>query len=417
VLAFQSTRKRTTVTLLDQVFSSGSNFVLVILVARASDTAQFGVFTIAYGVITFALALSRSAVGVPLGTDLPTATRPEAQRLLGHATSAALVVGAGTGLAVMVIGLVTGIGEPMRSTMFLFAVACPVIVLQDVWRFCCVASGRPGQALASDGLWFLVGFGALVWTVATEHGLDTRHAGAVWLLGGVLALLSLSRCAVASLPRWKGFVGSVLLERRRLHLSSDAALSALTPLTVALGVAALASAQTVGALRGASTLMSPINVTVAAVQLGAIAEVSRRHPATAARMMRQLTTLLCLGTLLWGVVVVGLPSAWGRSLLGETWAPAHHVLPFTVVEYVGISIWTGAMSLLRARHRTGEALRLRVVYATTSIVAAPVVALATKEAAPVALTLAIVAVLLGLLSWAVVRSGGRSAAAVQAHPL
>src|SRR3954452_25437968 len=79
---------------IDQVCSSASNFLVVLLVARgASSTTSFGSFTVAFAVLTFVLTISRSTLRVPLGTDVHRLDADRARTMVARSMACGLALG------------------------------------------------------------------------------------------------------------------------------------------------------------------------------------------------------------------------------------------------------------------------------------------------------------------------------------
>ena len=139
------------------------------------------------------------------------------------------------------------------------ALATPVVCAQDALRFSAIRSGRPSRALLSDGTWLGLVASSLLW------GADRSPLLAIgtWALAAVVAFLAL---AIQVRPRfdWAG-------ARSILTLSWGS--SEVTVLGVALssgaffavmGVAvAVIGTESAAALRGAGTMMGPVNILLA----------------------------------------------------------------------------------------------------------------------------------------------------------
>ncbi len=341
--------RRSVAVFTDQGLSSASNFLLVILVARSLSTRDFGTFAIAFSCLTLGLGLARANLGVPLSIDLP--KEHEARVVddaIGRAVTVALLTGALIGLLVAGIALLFASGAGLRTPLLVLAVSSPFLVTQDLARYVAVAQGVPRRAVVSDLVWVLVGVTVLVASEIGGHQSPTLAAGG-WVAGGLLGLAMLRSCLRP--PVWRGTVRWFVEDRRRHHLTVDALTSAVAPLVVVSLVAAIVSPAVVGSLRGASTLMSPINVAIAAISLGAVAEIRRRPWDRAVRFMLALSAGLAACAVVWGLVVWVMPDSVGRFLLGDTWTSARAVLPFTAAEFVALAVWNGAVALLRASGR------------------------------------------------------------------
>lgn len=369
----------------------------MILVARLLTTSDFGTFAVGFSVLAVGLGLSRANLGVPLSVDLPHETDPRAvDEAIGRSMAVALVTGAAIGVVVAALGALVSDGSSLRGTLLLLACASPFLVVQDVARFVAVARGVPGRALISDLVWVCTAL-AVLGISALSHGVGALAAAGGWVLGGLLALGAIRHCLRR--PVWRGTWRWFAQDRRRRHLTVDALTAAVTPLLVVFLVATVCSPATVGSLRGASTLMSPINVGIAAVGLGAVAEVTRRSQAQGRTFMVMVSLGLAGCSVLWGAAVWLLPDGLGHFLLGPTWDSARRVLPFSTAEFVGLSVWTGAITLLRAAGRTHVSAVFRVVYLVVAVVAAGGAALLLGTATGVQAALAASAAILAVLSW------------------
>jgi hypothetical protein len=82
--------RRGALSVIDQVCSSASNFLVILLVARgATSTASSGTFTVAFGLLTFVLTTSRSTLGVPLATDLHRLEPADARMMVARSVACA----------------------------------------------------------------------------------------------------------------------------------------------------------------------------------------------------------------------------------------------------------------------------------------------------------------------------------------
>jgi hypothetical protein len=381
----------------DQGLSSASNFLLIVLVARTLDPTDFGTFAIAFGCLTLALGLSRANLGVPLSVDLPNLQdRTSIDLAIARSLGVGTTNGAVLGLVIACIAVAVAHDGGLRAALLVLALTSPFLVAQDVGRYVAVALGVPGRALVSDLVWVVVAVAVL--GLGRLEGADKPVivAGG-WILGGLLGLLTIRNCLRR--PRWSGSWLWFVNDRRRRHLTLDALTSAVAPLLMISIVATIVSPTVVAALRGASTLMSPINVAVAAVSLGAVTEITRRDWRAARRFVLLVSIGLAVSAGLWGLIVLALPDAVGRGLLGDTWPSAHTVLPFSTAEFVGVSIWNGAVALLRASGRTRTSARLRVVYLVLTVMTTTTAAASFGTARAVQVTLAVCAGLLATLTW------------------
>jgi O-antigen/teichoic acid export membrane protein len=142
------------------------------------------------------------------------------------------------------------------------------------------------------------------------------------------------------------------------------ALSFASMQTAALGVSVaivgIAGSRALGAVRGALLLLGPFTQLQAAAIAAGVAEVSRMKAGTAAvaRHVRRTTTLTAGVAVANAVVLLLLPDALGRLVLGATWAPTERLLWPACVQMVMLGLIGGVRSAL---------LGLKAVRATTTL--------------------------------------------------
>ena len=332
----------------DQVLSGLSNFLTVALVARSATPEEFGHFSLAYALLLIGLGLLRGLWGTRISLTATSGAALDAARGLLGAT--ALVTPA---LVAVVLGLSLALtGADAAGTALLIALALPVVVAQDLCRYAAVAAGRPGVAFASD----------LAWVLVVALGYAARPGMATALLVGLgAAALALVLALVALRLRPSIRMGVAAL-RERHRTGEVAALGSVAVAAagwVGLGLATLSlGAASAGALRGASTVMAPVNTLFAFVGLALLPLVHRASADRQVRLTVRLSAGLAVAVAAWGALLLVAPPAVGELLLGASWAPARAVLPWTVVEYAALAVSLGGLLGLQARQASGVLLRL-----------------------------------------------------------
>ena len=375
----------------DQGLSSLSNVLAVVIVARALDADAFGRFALVYAVMILVLGVSRSY----LGTRLALAADPGLAR-----AATAEVLGGLLAVAPVVAAVVFGVGAALTggdatAIALVVAVAAPVVCLQDAVRFGAVASGRPGVAFASD----------LVWTVCVAavlvggSGLSGSAVMAAWLAAAVAALV-VGLILMRVRPRVR--CGLLALVSRH-RMSESMAFGTVVGQAAALAVSSVAAAAigpaAAGALRGASTILGPLNVVFAYVHLGLTPWLVRRPRSADLRACRSVALVIGGVVVAWGVVVLLVPDAWGTALLGESWNGARDVLPFTVLEYVAIGLATASTLGLKVRGEAGVLARQKAVVGVVMVVLGCGAALLWDDVRAVSAGLAVAAAISAGLGW------------------
>lgn len=310
----------------DQALAALSNMLLMVVVAREVDAASFGAFAIGFLVYGIAVAVGKALVGQPLqirhSSDAPSRFR----QIMGDAQGATFWLGVAGGVLTAAIGLV--LGGSVGAALVAVAACLPGLLLQDVLRMAFMAQGRPERAALVDVVKALVQFGLLFALL----GAGVREVGLLTLSWGVAALVSagVGMAVLRSLPRL-GRAAAWLREQRALskYLLAEYTLGLGAAQFGALLVPVLGTPRDAGAIRGAQTLLGPLNVLGTAAFGFATPEVSRRADLGARRRVQAMLALsgtLAAVSTLYTVVLLLLPDAAGVQLFGDSWAGAQSVL-------------------------------------------------------------------------------------------
>jgi O-antigen/teichoic acid export membrane protein len=306
--------------LVDQVLSSGTQLLLIVLVARQADPTTFGAVSVALLAHGFLLGVMRAAIGevvlLRCRADRPAAGF-EARRGLFLALVAA------TAAALGYVGAAAVIGGQVGHFLLLMALAGPLVYAQDLLRYVVYGAGRVDQAVVVDAVWFVVQVAASAVVLAAGDATPTRLILA-WVLGAGAGWLSLALPGrlwprPVAVRRWwteerarsGGFLADFLVTNG-MWQGSFLLLSALMPL------------EELGALRVAIVSVSPLANLLAGVRTLGLAHLAdlRVHPVRAYRRAAQIGLGLAGAAAIYGAGVVLLPEDWGSELFGETWAEA-----------------------------------------------------------------------------------------------
>lgn len=375
----------------DQLFSSLSNVLVVVLVARVMNPEEFGRFALGYTVLTMALALTRAYLGTRLSL---TPDRASAKRLTANLVASMALCG--PALALVVLGLsAAATGVASLGVLAIVAVSTPIVCAQDLLRFGAVASGRPWVALVSDGFWVAM----MVLPFALRVTLSPTAALLLWS-GSAVGALGLALVLTRQVPR----LAAGLAELRRRDrvgesLTFGAVVATAGSLWVLLVVSQVISSTAAGSLRGASTAMGPVNVLMALGGLSLTPALVRRRRNQDLRFC--IVTAAVLGglTLLWGTLLLLLPERAGMAAFGASWSGIRSVLPWTLVEYVLLSVAAAAVLGLKVRFRSGPLIRERATLAGATALGGTAAALITGEVWAVAAALAVAATAAATVGW------------------
>jgi len=344
----------------DQVLSSLTSLFLAVVVAGSVGVRSFGVFGVAISGYVIAVLVARAIVGEPLGIRHSGSAPEVARRALAGASGAALMLGVLFAALTLLTAIVLrgSLGRPLAA----LAVSLPGLVLQDAWRYGFIAVGHPVKAVANDLVLAVAQGVAIAWLIVAH---DPSVAVLVLAWGGAATLASAVGCIQA------GVVPVPWLARRWLSCHRDlwprllveaAAMTGTWQLTMML-VGTVAGLETIGALRGAQTLLGPLNLAFLAVPLVALPELSRlgadRRPAVL-RAAAALGAGLAVLSLLAGLMVWMIPDRLGQQLLGASLQPARSVLlPYAIfLASTGVNI--AAIVGLRSTGAADRSLRVRL---------------------------------------------------------
>jgi O-antigen/teichoic acid export membrane protein len=352
--------------LMSQGLASLSNFLLVIMVARETSPAAFGAFAIAYSVALLLTGVLRGVVGETLTVTVADGSASDGDT--ASAVGAAIVCGAVGGFAVASAGMLWP-HELLGRWLRLFALAIPLLALQDAVRFVGFSTHRPHIAAASDSIW--LGLQVLGWaTIAALGELTGEWLLAIWwLTAGLGAIALLPAVGLGGVPRafrW-------LSENWRIGFSFGAEylLHAGTVQAAVYAVGFAAGLPAAGALRAAQSLFGPVRSAGTGLAAVALPEAVRRRSTLGTEALRRYTMGIAGAASALAVFALGalslLPHDLGRSLLGETWRTAAQVVPAVGVSMVGLMLTLGARLGLRAIHEALASLRLRAVTGLLSL--------------------------------------------------
>lgn len=334
--------------MVDQALASLATFAVTIIAAGASTAEGFGYFAVAFTVYLFLLGVSQALVNQVYLMHYPGATEADALAGAGAAAGLALLFGLACAAVVGPVALLAaGASGP---SVAMIAALFPVLFVQEAWRGVLVGRGRARSAAVNDGARAVLQIGAMVVMVATGHTGPTELILVWGLAGGVAAALG-----IAQIGCWPSPLAGLRFARRHARVSRFLVAEWVMVLGAAqlglLTVAWLGTATDVGSLRGAQSLLGPINVLGIGVFGFLLTELVRRRELSVARR-RQVAgaagAALGTTTMCWGLLLVVAPSHLGEALLGATWfGVAAVMLPMTI-SLAGSAAITGVLAVLRS---------------------------------------------------------------------
>ncbi len=365
-------QRRLALAFLDQSFSSGSNFLTGVMVARLSGPAEFGNYMLALMAWLIAVGVHRALVSEPV--IVATAHVDDQRALLARGVSAELLLGALISgvvalgaLACIAAGLSIGVPGLALSPWFI-----PLLV-QDYWRAMAFQQRRPGLALANDVLFVAVQIAAIVLFLALGWRSPVWMITA-WGLGGVAGALAGFRWFPFLLSAREGSRLAARLWPVSRWLLADVITSFASQQAYLAFVALLLPRADYGGFRAALNLMGPAIVIVhAAANLG-LPEASRLAGADDRAGLRRLARRLSGGSGLciavYGLVVAVSGSYVLRTVYGAEFGRFGPLAMVVALEGVILVSVFGQTIALKATGRTRALWRARLVVAATSLVLA-----------------------------------------------
>jgi O-antigen/teichoic acid export membrane protein len=352
--------------MLDQVFSSGAQLLVTVLVARQAEPATFGAFSIAMLVHGFLLGTMRAAIGevvlLRCRAD-PSAARHEASRGL----FLALLAGVTTGTAMLVSSAV--FGGQVGHYLLMVGLTAPIVYAQDVLRYVGYGVGKVGLPIAIDGLWLAVQVAVSVVLVMLGTATPGRFLLA-WALGAAIGALAGAhllrvRPHPVAFARWwaeertraAGFMTDFLVSNGAFQ-ATFLLLSLVMPL------------EELAALRVALLSVSPLGNLLAGVRALVLAHLAglRKHPIRAHRRAVGVALGLAGAAAVYGIGLVLLPDSWAFELFGATWNEAVPLVGIIAVgEVLRLSAFA-AIDLVKVLGAPGELVRTRLRAVTGVVV-------------------------------------------------
>jgi O-antigen/teichoic acid export membrane protein len=352
--------------LADQGVSSITNFVLGLVVARSLGATAFGAFSLAWVTYGVVLNVSRGLATDPLTVRYSGPADARWHGAVVRAASTAVAIGVAFGAASALGGL--AMGQSVGPGFVALGITLPALMLQDCWRYAFFASGQGKRAFLNDSVWAvaLVPAMLLADTAGTAFAFVLAWGGAAFVAAGFGCLQTRCRPRVHGIVGWLG-EHRALGTRYAIENLSDSA-SAQIRLT---GLGLISGLAAVGAVRGAQLLQGPFIALRMGVSLMAVPEAARlleRKPHRLATFCVLLGGSQAVAGLLWGGLLLVLPTAIGTLLLGSLWPAAIAlIVPTTVVMALGC-VFDGAFVGLRALGVARRSLHAQVTRAVAGAV-------------------------------------------------
>lgn len=310
--------RRSALVLADQVVSSGSNALAIIVAALVLTAADLNVYALLQLVATTLIAFQRAFVSEP---SLSLTNEHRRADFSGRWLLLALLPGSivGFGIGVALFGSALG-GAAIASVV----VPC----VQDLLRYRAFGLSRVGRALWSDSIWLLL-FIVIVAIVPDLTSLELFMAWTTPAMIAAIALLSRGDGRARIRARAVFALGKFQIAEWAIGSATSSA-----PLFVAQAIVTISS---VGAFRLAQTLTGPLNTISAFISvrfLMGAAELRSKSASESAAYVNRVGRLLIAVAVAYSVVAIV-----GFLVLFETIdegvrAPLIYALPLTLLSSV-----------------------------------------------------------------------------------
>jgi O-antigen/teichoic acid export membrane protein len=399
----QKAASRAGMTMIDQCFASGSNFLVGVAVARIAGPVGLGAFSLAYGCWVLINTVHRALITDPMAIfrDLNEREFPKHIRR-GFAAEVVLGLAASVVFALIGVGLraagMTGFGDGMLAL-------APWVVfldLQDYWRWVGFMEGKPVKAMHNDVVFCvaqLLAFGFVF--VAGMH--SVYAVVAAWGVGALAgSVYGLQQFSVA--PAIKG--GYRLL-RDRWAMSKWNAGGQITgwgssQLYLIL-IGGLLGPAALGGLKAANNLVTgPSFVIIHAGGSFGLPEASKGLKERGWPGLRRVGRLINLVSLVsigvFGLIVIIWAVPLLRGIYGESFVHYAQAARVMSVAYILSAFFMGPILVLKATKRTRPLFMVQVISGISSIAAVAVCAtLYGVNGAAAALLISNAAILVALL--------------------
>ena len=359
---------RASLNLIDQGLSALTNVALAFIVARAMGASSFGAFSVAFLVFSLFIGVERSLVGQPMSIRFSGAEGEERSRAVGAAIATVLSLTFVGGALIAVGGAV--IGGPLGASLLALAPVLIGLITQDACRMTFFAQRRPHLAVLNDVVWTVAQFATI--GVLYARGVDQAWPYVMaWGISATLAaLLGVAQLGVR--PRFHEVAWWV---RSQLDITGYLLFEYLLGAASAQGsillVGAVGSLTDVGSLRAAQTLLGPLGIVASATMTFLLPEVSRRadmSPRNRHRVSTGVSAVMVLGSLAYAAVLLLIPDALGRQLLGDTWVGARTVLLPMALASAAAAASLGPAILIYGMGQARKTFRLHAIEAPLIVV-------------------------------------------------
>jgi len=362
----RATERRVAWGLLDQVVSSGSNFLATIIAAKVLSAENFGAFALAVAVALVVVFLARGLASDPLSTAHASDSPEELRAAARMAAATTLFVTSACSVVTAVVGL--AIGGVAGPVLVALAVVLPGLAIQDLLRFVLIIGGHAKRTFLNDLFWLVVQVPLMALAGATGSGAIVMLLA--WGVAGNLAAL-LGFWQTRTPLGGPGAIRPWLGRHRNLwpFFVLDNLVYQAINLVLVIVIALTSTLAQVGGFRAAMTIYAPLAIIGRGVVGVAVPELARRRDDPVA--VRRLGLLIAWALTPLAVIGAGLtqliPDHVGASILGDSWSMAEPLL-LLAGAVTAVSLFTvGTVAGIRALGAGREGLTARILVSLVAI--------------------------------------------------
>lgn len=364
-------RARTTLSwgLLDQIVSSSSTFMFIVIAATSVSARELGAMAFVFELYLLSVFVARGMAGDPLTSRFAGTDDATLRGAVRSATTTTLAVGVGVGALLAVASIFAE--PPLRGVLLVGAVALPGLTLQDFVRSALIVQGRVRSTFLNDTFWAVGQVPAMVLAIAINPTAPTVFGAwaAMGCLAGIVGLVQL-RCGLAH-PR---AVRAWLRETRDIwpYYLGDNMLFQVSSLLLVVVVSSTAGLTATAGFRVAMTVYAPLSLIGRGVITVSVAMLAprRENPAEVRRAAMKISTVLAPLAIGWGLLTLLIPTSVGTALFGDSWLVAEPLVFLACFVCASGLFATGVAIGLRALSAGRHALGGRVIVSIGASIAA-----------------------------------------------
>jgi len=341
---------------IDQALSSGTNFIVVFIVARTAGLDDLGSFTLAMTFFLLGYEIARA-----LSCDVLAIRVAELDSRAGltGAVSAAALVGVVTSAFTLTAGFAVS-GET-GSAIRIMGCFVGLAIVQEGIRNGLIAIGEPRKAVLIDLVWVLTQAVTMAWYLTLD---DPTSASALTAWGVAASLSALAGLGIADVrPRLGAAMQWLSTERHlwRPILAEAVVRVGFFQATVVILAGVLGVAE-LGRFRATQILFGPISALILLAPAVGVPEASRRPERDDGLRFSRLVSgcLAALVVVVWALVSA-IPDDVGELALGDSWAGTQALIAPIAVAETASAVLVGSFIFLRSRGLVETTLKLRII--------------------------------------------------------